>query len=132
MLKKLSLTLSIFLLSCIVTPAQSNAMPCSGDSLIVLLPIPGENPGPNGPKSTSLVPITTYVNSSLSTIFFSFSHDLGEIEIDVLNTTTCGFVSEIIDSHFLSAILPITMGSGHYTITLSLPSGQQYLGEFDI
>jgi hypothetical protein len=53
-------------------------------------------------------------------IILYFSSNLGEIEV------------EVIDTQFLPAIVPISGGPGHYIITFSLPSGQQYQGEFDV
>ena len=53
-------------------------------------------------------------------IILYFSSNLGEIEV------------EVIDTQFLSAIVPVTGGPGHYIITFTLPSGQQYQGEFDV
>ncbi len=53
-------------------------------------------------------------------IILYFSSNLGEIEV------------EAIDTQFLSAIVPVTSGPGHYIITFTLPSGQQYQGEFDV
>ena len=37
-----------------------------------------------------------------------------------------------IDTQFLYATVPITMGSGHYLILFTLPSGLRYKGELDI
>ena len=53
-------------------------------------------------------------------IILYFSSNLGEIEV------------EVIDTQFLPAIVPISGGPGHYIITFTLPSGQQYQGEFDV
>ena len=53
-------------------------------------------------------------------IILYFSSNLGEIEV------------EAIDTQFLPAIVPISGGPGHYIITFTLPSGQQYQGEFDV
>ena len=40
--------------------------------------------------------------------------------------------SVIVISPILSATVPITMGPGHYIILFTLPSGQQYAGEFNV
>ncbi|MBR1927031.1 MAG: hypothetical protein IJ840_04685 [Bacteroidales bacterium] len=36
------------------------------------------------------------------------------------------------DTRYLSATIPITMGSGHYVLLFTLPSGKRYIGEFDV
>ena len=68
----------------------------------------------------------------LSSVLLTFSSNLGEIEVEVMNTTTGGYDSGVVDSQFLSAVIPITGGSGHYLITFTLPSGRKYGGEFDV
>ena len=66
----------------------------------------------------------------LSSVLLTFTSNLGEIEVEVMNTTTGDYISEMIDTQFLSATVPITMGPGHYLILFTLPSGRQYKGEF--
>ena len=68
----------------------------------------------------------------LSSVLLTFSSNLGEIEVEVMNTTTGGYVSGTIDSQFHYATIPITGGSGHYLIIFTLPSGRKYGGEFDV
>lgn len=104
---------------------------CSVDTVIVIAPLPGPIPG-GIPHSPTLVPISVSYESSLSVLTIMFHFNLGEVEIDVLNVTTGGYYSGIVDSQYLSSILPITMGPGHYIITFTLSSGQQYQGEFDV
>ena len=103
---------------------------CCKDSIINVLPFP--NPNPNNPRSPALVPISASYEAMLSTLFLTFTSNLGEIEVEVMNTTTGGYDSGTIDTQFLSATVPITMGSGHYLILFTLPSGQRYKGELDI
>lgn len=100
------------------------------DTLIVIDPLPGGDG--IGPKAPTQVPIYAYFNSMLSSVLLTFSSNLGEIEIEVMNTTTGGYDSGVVDSQFLSAVIPITGGSGHYLITFTLPSGRKYGGEFDV
>ncbi len=78
------------------------------------------------------VPISASYEAMLSTLFLTFTSNLGEIEVEVMNTTTGGYDSGTIDTQFLYATVPITMGPGHYIILFTLPSGQRYKGEFDI
>ena len=103
---------------------------CCKDSIINVLPFP--NPNPNNPRSPALVPISASYEAMISTVFLTFTSNLGEIEVEVMNTTTGGYDSGTIDTQFLSATVPITMGSGHYLILFTLPSGQRYKGELDI
>ena len=111
---------------------SENVRISSSDTVIVINPIPEQGPEPNGPRSPALIPISAYYDSSMSSVLLSFRSNLGEIEVEVLNSTTGGYSSLSADTQFLYAVIPITLGSGHYIITFTLPSGRQYGGEFDV
>ena len=104
---------------------------CCSDTAIVIDPLPGVSPV-TGPRSPALIPIVAYYDSSVSSVLLSFKSNLGVIEVEVLNSTTGGYSSIFVDTQFLYSVIPITLGSGHYIIIFTLPSGQQYQGEFDI
>lgn len=126
------LFLSLFMTIAISMPSFAHAeRTCSADTVIVIFPLPGPIPG-GIPHSPALVPISVSYESSLSELTILFRFNLGDVEIEVLNSTTGGYDSGIVDSQYLSAIIPITMGPGHYIITFTLLSGQQYRGEFDV
>ncbi len=124
------ITLLVVLLSC-ATSFSAMAMSTPADTSIVIEPYP-HGTGGDGPRSPALVPISASYEAMLSTLFLTFTSNLGEIEVEVMNTTTGGYDSGTIDTQFLSATVPITMGSGHYIILFTLPSGQRYKGELDI
>ena len=52
--------------------------------------------------------------------------------VEGLNTYNGYYDICFINTMFLSAVIPIYGGPGHYIITFTLPSGQQYQGEFDV
>ncbi len=123
------------LLICLLFPnqllAEDDLLQCS-DSVIVITPFMGDNNEGYGPRSPALVPISASYEAMLSTLFLTFTSNLGEIEVEVLNTTSGGYDSGTVDTQFLYATVPITMGPGHYLILFTLPSGQRYKGELDI
>ena len=100
------------------------------DSIIVLDPFP--IPSNDIPRSPAVVPISASYEPLLSSVLLTFTSNLGEIEIEVMNTTTGGYDSGMIDTQFLYATVPLTLGPGHYLILFTLPSGRQYKGELDI
>ena len=102
----------------------------NADSIIVINPFP--LPDPNRPRSPVIVPICASYESLQSSVILSYSSNLGEIEIEVLNSTTGGYYSGVVNSQEPSSTIPITMGSGHYIIIFTLPSGQRFRGEFDV
>ena len=102
------------------------------DSSIVITPIADQLPSGPGPRMPAFIPISASYEATLSTLFLTFTSNLGEIEVEVLNTTTGGYDSGTVDTQFLYATVPINMGPGHYLILFTLPSGQRYKGELDI
>ncbi|MCR5463121.1 MAG: DUF3244 domain-containing protein [Bacteroidales bacterium] len=135
MIKRSSLLLVIEILFlsflCSETVYAIEPAPCLEDTVIVIWPNPEIDPG-GRPRSEVFVPISASYDSMLSSVILYFTSNLGEIEVEVLNTTTGGYVSGMVDTSFLSATVPITFGSGHYILLFTLPSGQRYRGEFDV
>ena len=126
-----SFLVSIALLFCCVQELSSKEIVyTSRDSSIVINPYP--IPDNHGPKSPGFVPISASYESLLTSVILTFSNNLGEIEIEVFNVFSGYYNSCIIDTLFLSAVIPIYGGPGHYIITFTLLSGQQYQGEFSI
>ena len=142
MKNSLFLLTSIILLTAVFSPnyqikaaSLSNeikAVSEKADSGVVIYPIPEQDSGAHGPRLPMLVPISASYEAMLSTLFLTFTSNLGEIEVEVMNTTTGGYDSGTVDTQFLYAAVPITMGPGHYLILFTLPSGQRYKGELDI
>ena len=122
---------ALLLLLGIVPNPSSWAMKTTCDTVVVIEPYPGSNPDPERPRMPAFIPISASYEAVLSTVFLTFTSNLGEIEVEVMNTTSGGYDSGTIDSQFLSATFPITMGPGHYLILFTLPSGQRYKGELD-
>lgn len=131
---RIKLIVSIIIMSVLLLCMPTHAMTISEleDTVVVIVidPLPGLNPG-HGPKSPSVVPISANYDSMLSSVILYFTSNLGEIEVEVVNTTTGGYDAGTIDTQLLYATVPITMGPGHYLIIFTLPSGRQYKGEFD-
>lgn len=130
--------LLVFILLCAI-PCSLGAMErfsveepsfCS-DTSIVIDPLPGVSPV-TGPRSKVMIPIAASYDSATFSVYLSFKSNIGEIEVEVLNSTTGSYTSAFVDTQFLYSVIPITLGSGHYIITFTLSSGQQYQGTFDV
>lgn len=93
--------------------AENSKLQCA-DSAIVIIPFLGEGDEGMGPRAPIPVPISASYEPMISSVLLYFSSNLGEIEVEVLNTTTGGYVSDFVDTQFLYATIPITMGPGHY------------------
>ena len=110
--------------------AENSRLQCA-DSAIVIIPFLGEGDEGLGPRAPMIVPISASYERLISSVILAFTSNLGEIEVEVVNTTTGGYDAGTIDTQLLYATVPITMGPGHYLIIFTLPSGRQYKGEFD-
>lgn len=120
-----SILIPFFEYNCTATTATS----ISKDSVIVVIPFPINNPTP--PKAPAIIPISASYEPLIASLMLSFTHNLGEIEIEFLNTKSGYYESTFVDTQTLTAVIPITGGSGHYIILFTLPSGQQYQCELD-
>ena len=129
-LRVFSIILSLIILSGLSNEIVAKDCSVIADTVIVINPFP--IPGNDIPRSPALVPISAQYMSLLSTVILTFTSNLGEIEVEITNTTSGGYASGTIDTQYLSSIIPISMGPGHYILLFTLPSGRQYIGEFDI
>ena len=120
----------VFAIATTLPAIESHAMQSAADTAIVINPFPGFEPGTGGPKAP--VPVSASYEPFLSSVVLSFSQNLGVIEVEVFNTSNGYYDSDFVNTLFLSAVIPICGGPGHYIITFTLPSGQQYGGEFDV
>lgn len=128
MKKILSVFILLSLFSLGMQAKSLSTIKVDGDTTIIVGPLPGSDyPIPRGP-----VPISASYNSVMTSVILSFASNLGEIEVEVLNTITGYYDSGFIATWPLSAIIPISGGPGHYIITFTLPSGHQYRGTFDV
>ena len=71
-------------------------------SIILSLILSGLSNGNNIPRSPALVPISAHYMSLLSIVILTFTANLGEIEVEITNTTSGGYVSGTIDTKYLS------------------------------
>lgn len=129
--KVFSLLICVFLLLAGAQMSFANGIrTTSVDSTIVIDPLP--NPGHDKPHSPAVIPISASLQLVTSSVLLTFSYNLGVIDVEIQNTTTDTYVSGTIETQFLCATIPVTGGSGHYTLLFILPSGKQYFGEFNI
>ena len=65
-------TLLIIAVSLLCYQSPLKAMNYAADTAIVILPTPGTNPGPDGPRSPAFIPISAYYDSSVSSVLLEF------------------------------------------------------------
>lgn len=84
------------------------------------------------PHSISAVPMEVYYCSSLSALMISFNYNVGIVETSVTNVCNGESVECQINSQVGTAFVPVPDEIGHYSISIYLPDGTEYYGEFDI
>ena len=78
------------------------------------------------------VPITAYYDSFTSSIIVSFIYDIGDVDVNVTNTSTGDFLEGTINAYGAPAIISISSATGYYNIHFVLSSGAEYYGEFEL
>ncbi len=73
----------------------------AADSAIVISPITDLDSGSHGPRAPMIVPISASYERLISSVILAFNSNLGEIEVEVVNTTTGGYDAGTIDTQLL-------------------------------
>lgn len=129
MKKNLSFVTSI-LMVCIVSFSLSAALSPEGGTIIIQ---PGNQSSTTIPNRTpALIPISAYLDGFTSTVFVSFSDDLGDVDTEITNLYTGETQCEVVDAYYSTVAIPITGEAGLYSIVFTLSSGSEFIGEFEI
>ena len=84
-------------------------------------------------RSLILYPVESCYMGMMNLIQTTFSRDLGEVTLEVINTSTGEISCETFDSGVTpQTLLPISGDSGYYTITYTTESGDIYEGYFTL
>lgn len=88
--------------------------------------------GQSHSRSQVEVPIRASYYSTLSVVGIAFLENLGIVSIRLTNLLSEGSSTFFVDSFFGSCILPVTGGSGPYTIEITTADGLLYAGFFSV
>lgn len=103
------------------------------EPIMVHIPLSSQQNVSKGNRDITLSPIECWYFSDVEIIQTTVYDNLGEITIEVLNTTTGEYFYDSFDSAVTQQhILNITGSSGFYTITYSTESGETYLGTLEL
>ena len=84
-------------------------------------------------RSLAQLPVECCYMGMMNLILTTFSSDLGEVTLEVINTSTGEISHDIFDSGMTpQSVLPISGNSGYYTITCITETGDIYEGSFEI
>ena len=90
-------------------------------------------PASNKPKAPVLIPVSARYYEISQEIVLSFTANLGNVSVTVLNVTTGESVNDVVDTSDGIVSCPISGTAGEYLL-LVIPFGSQisYIGEFAI
>lgn len=84
-------------------------------------------------RSLTQLPVECCYMGMMNLILTTFSSDLGEVTIEVINTSTGETSYDIFDSGMTpQSVLPISGNSGYYTITYITEAGDIYEGSLTL
>lgn len=129
MKKVLVFILSIFCLANTATYAKTGDL-AQNPSIPIII----SNPVPTvpNPKSPGMSDIYCSYSEQTSCLDFTFSTNLGNLTITVVNLTSNEVVSTIVDSSLGYEALPISGDSGYYVINIVSSGGNSYYGSFTL
>lgn len=81
------------------------------------------------PRTSPL--FTAILNSDWNYLSVSSLYNVGEVDIVIENLTTGEYSEDSFNSSF-TAFFPISGNAGHWTILLTLESGECFMGEFEL
>ena len=109
--------------------AESN--PVHDDPPIdIIINGPGSENG-LGPRIPVLIPVSGCVDTVLGAAFFSFSSPCGTVTIEMENLND-GSLLETEVNGTGTVVIPFAFSSGFWTVTITLESGAEYTGYFEI
>lgn len=121
----------LLVIACLMLAITALSSPI-GKTMGEVINIPIQNPDdqPGGqPRSQPL--FSASLDSDLNILSISSIYNVGEVNVVIENLTTGEYVEDSFNSS-ISALFPISGNSGLWTITLSLESGEEYHGIFEI
>ena len=83
-------------------------------------------------RAQESIPISAYFDGFTSTVFVSFTSNIGEVEMVIANMLTGETQYEEVDAYLAPVAVPISGTEGTYSIVFTLLDGTEYIGEFEI
>lgn len=83
-------------------------------------------------RAPALVPIEAYYDSFTSSVFISFTKNIGDADVVVFNSNNGEIVETTVNAYYAPDVISVSGAEGHYTLYITLSSGAEYCGEFEI
>lgn len=130
-MRKISLLWSIIglLTVSMLLPVSLCALPARGDDPTLIVILPSTTPPAGAPRSPAFNPFTAYLNGDA--VVLNCSAPYGNVAVTLISTAG-DYYTTVFDTEDGSVIIPVSGLSGHYTLLLTIASGSQFMGEFEI
>ena len=126
-----SMRKQLLVIACLMLAIIALASPI-GKTMGEVINIPIQNPDDQpGGRPRSLPIFSASLDADMNILSISSIYNVGEVNVVIENLTTGEYVEDSFNSS-ISALFPISGNSGLWTITLSLESGEEYHGIFEI
>ena len=118
---------------CLAAAIASAAVPTGGGEEIVEIVFgqklkSNEHPPHRAPVQ---IPISGYIDPAAGVVFLSFSSPCGTVEASFCNLSSSDSFNTTVNGSG-SVMIPAILSAGSWRVTLSLSSGAEYIGEFEI
>ncbi len=84
-----------------------------------------------GNRGPVIVPISGYADPSVGVVVLDFSQPCGTVQISFHNLSDGSYYSTSV-SGTGAIVIPLTLTSGSWTVTITLSSGSVYIGKFTL
>ena len=124
MKKCLIMLLGAFLASFVFAPSVR------GDEDVNIIIVDPNAPGAEVLHRDASVPIMCKLSANC--LYVTFLESLGSTSVEIENHSTGEYNQTIVNAQIGSTVFPISGTTGHWSISLTLDTGVQYIGTFSI
>lgn len=101
-----------------------------GETIPVIIS-PKEGDAVLGNRGPVVIPISGYVDPSIGAVVLDFSQPCGTVQISFDNLSDGSYYATSV-SGTGAVVIPLTLTSGSWTVTITLSSGSVYIGKFTL
>lgn len=125
-----SVLFSLLLLFSVPSDPETTGVHYVNNQTPIEIPIGEDSQYGTPPRQLTEIPIRACYLSGA--VIVSFLENLGDVEITIDEESNGTILQTIVDSSVLSAILPLNMNSGEFSIYFTITSGTEYSGHFSL
>jgi len=91
-----------------------------------------QDPHPQGaPRSPEIIPFIAELSDGLNSVLLGATFPCGTVSVQIVSTAGDDYATYF-DTSDGAILLPVSGNAGDYTLTITVPGGAVYVGEFSI